>query len=145
MSFDAELARINAMNKAALRAEWERVHRRPPPATLSFGALQSGLIYEAQVVRHRGLKTGARRKLERIAAKIAKNPDAPVFDATKPAPGTRLIREWRGKRHHVEVLENSFAYEGAVYGSLSEIAREITGAHWSGPRFFGLKNRRKAS
>ena len=52
-------------------------------------------------------------------------------------PGSRLVREWNGRSHHVHVLDNGFAFKGRVYRSLSAIAREITGAHWSGPRFFG--------
>ncbi|MBT3625804.1 MAG: DUF2924 domain-containing protein [Gammaproteobacteria bacterium] len=58
-------------------------------------------------------------------------------------PGTRLLREWHGQTHQVEVQTNGFAYNGETYNSLSEIARVITGARWSGPRFFGLKGSRR--
>jgi hypothetical protein len=54
-------------------------------------------------------------------------------------PGTRLLREWQGRKHTVIVLEHGFEYEGERYLSLTQIARRITGAHWSGPRFFGLR------
>jgi len=54
------------------------------------------------------------------------------------APGTRLIREWNGQTIAVDVGEKGFVWEDRTYRSLSEIAREETGAHWSGPRFFGL-------
>lgn len=57
---------------------------------------------------------------------------------SKPQPGTRLIREWNGKANVVDVMDGTFLYEGLEYASLSAIARKITGAHWSGPRFFGL-------
>ncbi len=53
--------------------------------------------------------------------------------------GTRLVREWGGISHHVVVLEDGYHYLERRYSSLSQIARDITGAHWSGPRFFGLK------
>lgn len=60
--------------------------------------------------------------------------------AAELTPGATLVRSWRGRRHVVTVLDGgSFEYEGRTYVSLSAIAREITGAHWSGPRFFGLK------
>ncbi len=59
------------------------------------------------------------------------------------AEGTRLVREWHGLNHIVEVESDGFRYEGRKYSSLSEIAREITGTRWSGPRFFGLKDRPK--
>ena len=54
------------------------------------------------------------------------------------APGSRLIREWRGRTHTVDVLDSGFRCDGKQYRSLSEIARAITGGRWSGPRFFGL-------
>ncbi|BDW86550.1 hypothetical protein MACH21_27270 [Roseicyclus marinus] len=53
-------------------------------------------------------------------------------------PGGRLLREWNGVTHVVEVVENGYLWNGQRWRSLSVIAREITGAHWSGPRFFGL-------
>ena len=55
------------------------------------------------------------------------------------APGTRLIRDWHGRTHTIDVLDGGFRYEEATYKSLSEIARLITGARWSGPRFFGVE------
>ena len=53
-------------------------------------------------------------------------------------PGTRLVREWNGRTHVVDVSEDGFIFDSKTYGSLSAIAKRITGAHWSGPRFFGL-------
>ena len=53
-------------------------------------------------------------------------------------PGTRLVREWNGRTYHVEVVADGFVWNGRTHRSLSAIAREITGAQWSGPRFFGL-------
>lgn len=45
------------------------------------------------------------------------------------------------QRERPAITEDGFSFEDRSYGSLSEIAREVTGAHWSGPRFFGLKRR----
>ena len=53
-------------------------------------------------------------------------------------PGARLVREWGGRTHTVTITEDGFEYAGANYPSLTKIAKKITGAHWSGPRFFGL-------
>ena len=53
-------------------------------------------------------------------------------------PGTRLVREWRGRTHTVVVTEDGFEYASKTFPSLTKIAHAITGAHWSGPRFFGL-------
>ena len=52
--------------------------------------------------------------------------------------GTTLVRQWRGHAHSVLVREDGFEYQGQRYRSLTMIAERITGAHWSGPRFFGL-------
>jgi hypothetical protein len=64
--------------------------------------------------------------------RLAVSPAIPV------RPGTRLMREWNGRMHLVDVTDNGFVFDGKTYRSLSAIARRITGAHWSGPRFFGL-------
>ncbi len=59
---------------------------------------------------------------------------------TRPAlkPGGRLLPEWNGVTNVVLVTRNGVIWNGRPYGSLSAIAREITGGHWLGPRFFGL-------
>ena len=62
-----------------------------------------------------------------------------------PKTGTTLVRQWRGHTHTVLVREDGFEYEGQHYGSLTVIAERITGAYWSGPRFFGLTQRVRAS
>ena len=53
-------------------------------------------------------------------------------------PGCRLIREWKGRQHLVDVVEKGYVFDGKSYRSLSAVAKKITGTHWSGPRFFGL-------
>ena len=59
-----------------------------------------------------------------------------------PVAGTRLVREWRGERYEAIVLENGFEYAGRKWNSLTAIARDITGTHWNGPVFFGLRQGR---
>jgi len=140
-----ELAVIEAMSIEELRERWRTTRNIDPPPSLSTRLLQSVLAYDVQVKRFGGLSQSAERKLARIAARLEKDPNAAALEDEGPAPGARLVREWGGKRHEVEVLNEGFAYRGKIYASLSEIARTITGARWSGPRFFGLKNRRKAA
>lgn len=64
----------------------------------------------------------------------------PYRKARGPAPvvGTRLMREWNGRMHVVDITDQGILFDGRIYGSLSAVAKRITGAHWSGPRFFGL-------
>ena len=62
----------------------------------------------------------------------------PTRQRRRLSPGARLIREWGGRTHVVDVIEGGYVFEAQVYPSLTAIAGQITGAHWSGPRFFGL-------
>jgi hypothetical protein len=50
------------------------------------------------------------------------------------------VRTWNRKTYRVVLLERGFGWEGRTYSSLSEIAFEITGTKWNGPRFFGLRS-----
>jgi Protein of unknown function (DUF2924) len=58
-------------------------------------------------------------------------------------PGTRIVREWKGKVHEVTITDSGFEYEGETFKSLSLIACRITGTHWSGPAFFGTKGKKR--
>jgi hypothetical protein len=84
--------------------------------------------------RNAATKRQLRSLVAEIEAKGTRVFDPPV--ALKP--GARLVREWAGKTHSVIVLEHGFDYDGERYPSLTKIAARITGAHWSGPRFFGI-------
>ena len=69
--------------------------------------------------------------------------EIPLPERRMIKPGTELIREWAGKLERVMVLETGFAWNGGVYDSLSAVARAMTGTSWNGPRFFGLRDRRR--
>ena len=135
------LERLSALTIFELRGEWRRLHRTPPPLRLSRDLLMRGTSYKLQERPLGGLSKSILRKLEHL------NTEAEKSDVRKPAPpislkaGTRLVREWRGVTHAVLVHDNGFEWRGRRYTSLSVIAREITSAHWSGPRFFGLRQR----
>jgi hypothetical protein len=94
------------------------------------------LAQRLQERRHGGLPALVLRELARIAEQGADSEVKPR--RAKLTPGTRLIREWNGLTISVDVTEEGFAYDNRTWRSLSEIARYVTGAHWSGPRFFGL-------
>jgi len=97
------------------------------------------LAYRMQERVHGGLAPVTKRKLHSLVAGI----EAKGIEAFDPGivlkPGARLVREWAGKTHTVVVLEEGFEYDGERYPSLTKIATRITGAHWSGPRFFGIR------
>ena len=128
----ALVADIEAMDRAALIAAWSGIFSTPVPARLSMPFLRRFIAFEVQARRCGGLPKG-------FVEKLGKAADAKA-DAKSPAlrPGGRLIREWNGVTHVVDVADGGFVWNGQHHGSLSAIARAITGARWSGPRFFGL-------
>jgi len=66
-------------------------------------------------------------------------------DTRLPEPGAVIHKKYKGRNYTVNVLENGFEYEGACYKTLSAVANEITGSHWNGYIFFGLKDIPKES
>ena len=136
---DAEIAGLEGLPIDQLRKQWQRTFNVAVPRGLSRDLMVRGLAYRMQERVHGGLSQSARRKL-RTFAKQLKAGDRAAFDpGPSLKPGSKLIRDWQGRTLTVSVLEDSFEYKGRCYGSLSMIAREITGVRWSGPRFFGLK------
>jgi hypothetical protein len=87
-----------------------------------------------------GLKPATRRMLERLGEDLAARRPMRMAPFRKPGSGTVLIREWRGTSHRVTLADRGAIYRGKRYGSLSEVARSITGSRWSGPLFFGLRS-----
>ena len=135
-----------ALTTAQLARRWRELRLRGEPPHFKQ-ALVRGLAWHAQEREHGGLDADTRRLLKRATRSA---PDAAVQRRSPKKEkrrrrlalraGTTLVRTWRGTAHEVTVLEGGkrFRYRGAEYDSLSVIAREITGARWSGPRFFGL-------
>lgn len=134
----SEIARLESLTKDDLRAEWRRLHQTLPPRRLSRDILLRGIAYKVQEDAFGGLSKAILRKLQPTeASPEKKRSPRPSFK-----PGTRLVREWHGVAHTVVILADGVEWRGQRYRSLSVVAREITGAHWSGPRFFGIKAER---
>lgn len=128
-------------SRAELVEAWEADYRAPPPKGMSTRLLRLSSAYNAQVREHGGLRPAVPKQLLAIAARARERGAEPVKHAPKPAravSGTRLVREWNGRNHIVDVHDGHITYDRQVYRSLSAVARAITGARWSGPRFFGL-------
>jgi hypothetical protein len=136
-----ELARLSALTIFELRGEWRRLHRTPPPMRLSRDLLTRGITYKLQERAYGGLSTATARKLEHANADPQSRGAAKPVQPISLRPGTRLVREWRGVTHMVLIHADGVEWRGQRYHSLSLVARKITGARWSGPRFFGLRQR----
>ena len=126
---------IAVMDRTALLTLWTELEEGAPPKRLSTPLMRRILAFEVQARRHGGLPASIEKKLARIAA----GKDRPT--SPKLRPGGRLVREWNGVSHVVDVTDAGYLWRGERHRSLSAIARAITGAHWSGPRFFGLTGR----
>lgn len=131
------LAKLERMSPAELRSEWDRLTGRPAPK-LSPKLLRLAVGYELQAHEHGGL---SRRRGQDLVKLAAAAPDGRSINA-----GMRLVREWAGKVHVVTIGEDKvIRWNDREWGSLSEVARAITGTRWSGPIFFGLKTKGKAA
>jgi hypothetical protein len=128
---------LPTLSLGELRLEWRRLYRVDPPR-LSRDILMRAIAYRLQETAHGGLSKTAQRRLATLALGF----EADGTMAPAPAPriksGSRLVREWHGRTHTVNVTEDGFEFEGKSYQSLTKIAFVITRAQWSGPRFFGL-------
>lgn len=134
---EAKLVALGEMDLKSLQAEWRRIYRVAPPKRLSRQLLELGVGWKLQEQTLGGHKKAVRRQFEALAHQIEMTGEVTVSQPIVLKPGARLVREWGGRTHDVIVLEKGFEYHGKTWRSLSAIAREITGARWSGPRFFG--------
>jgi hypothetical protein len=133
-----EIGRLADLDLYALRDRWRELYGSEPPVRMSRELLLMAVAYRIQERAFGGLSAATKRKL---AAAASASPEVPrrLRKERHAKPGTRFLREWKGRTHEVVALEGGrFAYRGAVYRSLSAIARDITGTRWSGPTFFGL-------
>ena len=142
----AKLQALERMDCTALRTEWRRLYRAHPPRRISRDLLKLGVAWKIQEQAYGGLGAAATRRIVDLDKEMKRDGDVTRSRVTPLKPGAKLVREWRGETHTVIVLEDGFEWRGNHWRSLSVIAREITGGHWSGPRFFGLSEaRRKAA
>src|SRR4051812_33612069 len=135
----SEVAVLPAMSAGQLRAAWRAFRCGEPMAPSSRDLLIREIAYKMQERAHGGLAPAVKRRLRGMAKESEANGAGALAPALLLKPGTRLLREWGGRTHSVIVLDEGFEYDGSRYRSLTEIARRITSAHWSGPRFFGLR------
>ena len=128
---DAEVTALLPLDLEGLRSVW-RERYGPPPPLRSPDLLRRMLAWRIQSEALGGLPL---KTIKALRSRTALPDDrGPRLD-----PGTRLVREFKGQRHEAVILEDGVRYAGQRYGSLSEVARTITGVRWNGPRFFGLR------
>jgi len=134
-AIEAEIERIRSLGVDELRKQWRMTFGSIPPRALTKDLIARMITYRLQEEAFGGLDRATIKLLDRLA----RGGKAELNRRLKA--GTVLVREYRGERHTVTVMPDGFVWRDTTYGSLSTIARAITGTAWNGPRFFGLARR----
>ncbi|MEM8976340.1 MAG: DUF2924 domain-containing protein [Pseudomonadota bacterium] len=150
LSLAEKLKAIEHLSHEELKARWRKDHGVNPPKGVRRGILMRSAAWHLQAKSRGGLSRSAKTFVRQSIAQLrSEGPDSEDSDDRSGivrrvrvrkavTPGSRLIREWNGKTYAVDATDEGFLFEGQVFRSLSAVARHITGARWSGPRFFGL-------
>jgi len=139
-SLEQQLAELRGMTPAQLRAKWRECWRKPAP-DIGPDLLRRGIAWKLQSRVYGDVPSHIKRELERAAERLRRGEGLVSSNRPSLKPGTRLVRSWQGKVHQVLVLAEGYEYDGRRFTSLTQVASAITGTHWSGPSFFGLKKR----
>ncbi len=142
----AHIAELQQLPMRDLRDRWRALIGTDPPR-YNRGFLVRRLAYRIQELAYGGLSQAARARMEELLTQAGcselGSPQTKKQLARgrreMPVIGTRLIREWNGQPHEVTAVPGGFAYRGRRYRSLTAIAELITGTHWNGPAFFGVR------
>ena len=143
LSLDAELDWLETLDLEGLRHVWRKRMRTEPP-NVSAALLHLALAYELQAKALGGLSAASKRVLDGL-----QDGRGTSSASSRPAaarPGMRLVRVWNDTMHVVTVNDDgAIEWNGKTWKSLSVVARAITGTQWSGPRFFGVADRKSAA
>ncbi len=137
---EAELDRLPDTPIAELRKRYRELFRAEPPKAFGPDLLRRSIAHRIQEKAYGGLSPSTRRLLDQLMKAAMAKPNARLELPRRVKPGSELVRTWKGKSYRVIVMADGFAYDGERFASLSEIATEITGTKWNGPRFFGLRS-----
>jgi hypothetical protein len=140
-SVDKQLETLPGLSKDDLAQLWQKLFHSVPDPKIRKPAMIRFLAYRIQEQACGPLSVTSERRLRQLAGELEGDSSLKAPSARKIQAGTRLVREWQNQVHLVNVEAKGFEYRGTRYRSLSEIARRITGTRWSGPLFFGLKNK----
>ena len=140
-TIEAELDRLTIMPIVQLRVRYRELFRGDPPKAFGPDLLRRSIAHRIQEKAYGGLSRSTQRLLDQMMKAYAAQLGGKIVLPRRIKPGSVLVRQWKGKSHHVMVLADGFAYDGKAFGNLSEIAVLITGTRWNGPRFFGLRSK----
>lgn len=136
---DKTLIRLATMPIIELRLLYREVFRDEPPPAFGPDLLRRSIAHRHQEKAHGALSRPTQTRLNQMVKAAAAQPNGQLKIPRHIKPGSELVREWKGKVYRVVVKADGYAYGGKTYTNLSEIASQITGTNWNGPRFFGLR------
>jgi len=137
-----ELKDLETRGDDELKERWRSLYGTKAPQKIHRSLLIAAVAHRMQENALGALKSSVRRHLMQVGNDTATSRPSPGHLSLRPRAGTVLVRDWGGVTHQAKVLEDGILFRSKRYKSLSEVARVITGARWSGPLFFGLKIRR---
>jgi hypothetical protein len=137
---EAELDLLPTMPIVQLRARYGVLFRTDPPKAFGPDLLRRSIAQRIQEKAYGGLSRETQRLLDQLVKSALAKPNGRLELPRRIKPGSELVRMWKKKSYRVMVMADGFAYGGKTFASLSEIASEITGTNWNGPRFFGLRS-----
>ena len=137
---EVELERLPKMSIVGLRSRYRELFRTDPPKAFGPDLLRRSIAHRIQERAYGGLSRDHQRLLDQLVRAAQAKPNGRLELPRRIKPGSVLVRIWNRRTYRVVVMEKGFAWEGRTYSSLSEIAFEITGTKWNGPRFFGLRS-----
>jgi hypothetical protein len=141
----AAIAQLCECDLDELRDRWAGFYGMAPTPRISRDILIRGVAFRIQEEAHNGLGKASRRQVLKLAEVLRDGGTLPASQGQTFRLGTKLIREWKGRVHEVVITADGYTLDGKRYRSLTQVARLITGTHWSGPRFFGLESQRQAA
>jgi hypothetical protein len=137
---ETELDRLPTTPIADLRKRYRELLQTDPPKAFGPDLLRRSIAQRIQERAYGGLPAATRRLLDQLIKAAMAKPNGRLELPRQIKPGSELVRTWKRRSYRVMVMADGFAYDGKTYASLSEIASEITGTRWNGPRFFGLRS-----
>ena len=140
---EAELNQLPKMRIVDLRNRYRELFRTEPPPAFGPDLLRRSIAHQIQERAFGGLSREHQRLLDQLVKAARTKPNGRIELPRRIKPGSELVRTWNRRTYRIMVLEKGFAWEGRTFSSLSEIAFEITGTKWNGPRFFGLRTSAK--
>jgi hypothetical protein len=139
-AIEAELDLLPTMPIAQLRVRYRELFRTDPPKAFGPDLLRRSIAQRIQEKAYGGFPRETQRLLDQLVKAALAKPNGRLELPRRIKPGSELVRTWKKKSYRVMVMADGFAYGGKTFASLSEIASEITGTNWNGPRFFGLRS-----